>query len=724
MNSTTQSAAPTATRSQRSTSFAAQDDEVVYSDPFGALAVKHGRAVKDCVELYLSNKCITKLAGFNRFVNLDTLWLNDNAITRLNNLDECMRIKRLYAHNNSLVTLQGSLTTFTFLDTIIIYNNNLQDLHSQLEVLGQMRHLEELDMHGNPLAEETNYRLHVIKNLPWLHVLDRHVITDEERELAANVKTASELADEDEKPKKSTVKRKPTEKQLQAQAQLNAALDLIRESVKTNRILLKDHFMHLDPRKEWVITEDDFTKNMNLYGLDLMAKNVGGSFDAYELLLAKYKARAPVRSATMGRDMSITERNVRFIDYVKFCMDIEPKFSSRDLDNTQRLAAKARDLRLGPTLDDKVPLSQTVKNLRESVAKYKRGLYEKAQSERRAMVKLSEENLRKQRQMKVPMAKSEKDFEVPREKLDAWEMTELRAMVTDTAEYDKKLGNCGIEGLREALEMMILCGRIATTHDIDAFIEEERQAKLALAEFDDVDPENDTQEEEKVDPISRFLEELPREKDGKVKMKEFLTAVVDGAGEVPPMTWRNTTHAEAKEKAKQLYSEAKTLNHRVALMGDSDPAMRVANTAKIKILTKWAQKLEHIASHEMEHKFNRKLGPRTSMRGDTYVIKEQIELKGVQEDDEGLSDDEEEGKTEDDTDDMWDRKVKERRRIKERTESLRKKFGVKEDVQGRYRVLQHTRRPKSFTKKGNLLITNVSKFDRSLQPFSFTQTHG
>ena len=87
------------------------------------------------------------------------------------------------------------------------------------------------------------------------------------------------------------------------------------------------------------------------------------------------------------------------------------------------------------------------------------------------VVKLSEENLRKQRQMKVPMAKSEKDFEVPREKLDAWEMTELRAMVTDTAEYDKKLGNCGIEGLREALEMMILCGRIATTHDIDAFIE-------------------------------------------------------------------------------------------------------------------------------------------------------------------------------------------------------------------------------------------------------------
>ncbi|GMH65259.1 hypothetical protein TL16_g04153 [Triparma laevis f. inornata] len=709
---------------QRGTSTNSSGEEEVYSDPFGALAVKHGRAVKDCVELYLSNKGITKLAGFNRFVNLDTLWLNDNAITRLNNLDECMRIKRLYAHNNNLVTLQGSLVTFTFLDTLIIYNNNLQDLHSQLEVLGQMRHLEELDMHGNPLAEETNYRLHVIKNLPWLHVLDRHVITDEERELAANVKTAAELADEDEKPKKSTVKRKPTEKQLQAQAQLNNALDLIRETVKIKRILLKDHFMHLDPRKEWVIPEDEFTQNMNLYGLDLLAKNVNGDFDAYDLLLSKYKAKTPVRSATMGRDMRVTERNVRFIDYVKFCMDIEPKFSSRDLDNTLRLAAKARDMRLGPDLDDKVPLSQTVKNLRDSVSMYKRGLYEKAQADRRAMVKLSEENLRKQRQMKVPMAKSEKDFEVPREKLDAWEMTEFRGMITDTADYDKKVGNCGVEGLREALDMMILCGRIAITSDIDAFIEEERQAKLALAEFDDVDPENDNVEEEKVDPISRFLEELPKEKDGKVKMKEFLTAVVDGAGEVPPMTWRNTTHAEAKEKSKKLYAEAKTLNHRVALMGDSDPAMRESNTAKIKVLTKWAQKLERIASHDIEHKFNRKLGPRTSLRADTYVVKEQIELMGVQADDEGLSDDEEEGKTEDDTDEMWEKKEKERKRIKDRTETLRKKFGVKEDVQGRYRVLQHTRRPKSFTKKGSLLVTNVSKFDRSDQPFSFTQTHG
>ena len=231
---------------------------------------------------------------------------------------------------------------------------------------------------------------------------------------------------QDEKPKKTKVKMKPTEKQLQAKMQLDSALDLIRDVIKNKRVLLKDHFTHEDPRSEWVLPEVTFTKYMSLYGLDLLAKNSRGPFDAYELLLNKYKAKLPVRSKAMGRDPRATMGRARFIDFVKFCMDVEPKFNSRDMDNTQRLAAKARDLRLGPTLDDKVPLSQTVKNLRDSVSKYKRGMYEKAQEDRSRMDKVYEETLRKQRQMRVPMAKSEADFVVPMDKLDAWEMTEVR----------------------------------------------------------------------------------------------------------------------------------------------------------------------------------------------------------------------------------------------------------------------------------------------------------
>ena len=142
--------------------------------------------------------------------------------------------------------------------------------------------------------------------------------------------------------------------------------------------------------------------------LDSVVSSVGidTGFDTLELLLNKYRASIPVRSETLGRDVTMSSLN--FINYVDFCRDIEPSFGSRDLDNTQRLREVARSLRLGPTVDDKVPLSQTVKRLQDSVSIYQEGLAVKAQNERLAMIKLSEDQLRKQRNAKVPMAKSEK----------------------------------------------------------------------------------------------------------------------------------------------------------------------------------------------------------------------------------------------------------------------------------------------------------------------------
>lgn len=79
-------------------------------------------------------------------------------------------------------TLDGSsLLSFTFLKELRLYDNKLKDLVGTLAVLSKLRHLEDLDLFGNPVQEEENYRLHVIRAVPSLVVLDRHVITDEER---------------------------------------------------------------------------------------------------------------------------------------------------------------------------------------------------------------------------------------------------------------------------------------------------------------------------------------------------------------------------------------------------------------------------------------------------------------------------------------------------------------------------------------------------------------
>ena len=73
---------------------------------------------------------------------------------------------------------------FKFLEVLHIANNQLVDLKACLEVLSKFHHLKELDMHGNPVAEETNYRLRVIGSIPSLRILDRHVVKEDEKRAA------------------------------------------------------------------------------------------------------------------------------------------------------------------------------------------------------------------------------------------------------------------------------------------------------------------------------------------------------------------------------------------------------------------------------------------------------------------------------------------------------------------------------------------------------------
>ncbi|TMW63049.1 hypothetical protein Poli38472_005667 [Pythium oligandrum] len=165
------------------------DARVRLADPLAELPIKNFKYVKNCTELYLAKRGITKIAHFEPFVNLEVLWINDNEIEQLDGLDTCFRIKQLYAQNNRIRSLDdSSLRHFKFLQELRLYDNKLRDFPSTLEALGRLHRLEDLDLFGNPIEEEENYRLHVIKAIPSLLVFDRHVITDEERAKAQRLR--------------------------------------------------------------------------------------------------------------------------------------------------------------------------------------------------------------------------------------------------------------------------------------------------------------------------------------------------------------------------------------------------------------------------------------------------------------------------------------------------------------------------------------------------------
>jgi hypothetical protein len=167
----------------------------VLSQPLAELAVPNAKYIKNCTELYLANKGITELDGFEPFTNLETLWINGNKLEFLDDLDGCMRLQHLYAQDNRLNTLDGSIPSLKHLRTLVLSNNALSNLEAVLAVLVNFPHLETLDLSDNPVAEEDRYRARVLKALPQLHSLDGLRVKATESAVAANVNAAGGQAD-------------------------------------------------------------------------------------------------------------------------------------------------------------------------------------------------------------------------------------------------------------------------------------------------------------------------------------------------------------------------------------------------------------------------------------------------------------------------------------------------------------------------------------------------
>ena len=138
----------------------------------------------DTPEVLLSNQGLIENCSFERLKCLEALWLNGNKLTKIQGLDTNMQLKSLYLQDNRITTLKGSLQSLRHLEYLALQNNRLADLEATLKLMQHLSRLEELDLSGNPVANELNYRPRVIYRFPKLHVLDRHVITWEERQAA------------------------------------------------------------------------------------------------------------------------------------------------------------------------------------------------------------------------------------------------------------------------------------------------------------------------------------------------------------------------------------------------------------------------------------------------------------------------------------------------------------------------------------------------------------
>jgi protein phosphatase 1 regulatory subunit 7 len=95
-------------------------------------------------------------------------------LEKIEGLDKNFRLRIICVSNNRLTSLEGSLANLKFLEVLFLNDNKLRNLEKNLQLIKNLTYLKNLNLFGNPLAEEPEYRSRVICAIPSLEILDRH----------------------------------------------------------------------------------------------------------------------------------------------------------------------------------------------------------------------------------------------------------------------------------------------------------------------------------------------------------------------------------------------------------------------------------------------------------------------------------------------------------------------------------------------------------------------
>jgi len=148
----------------------------------------------DVVELYLGNSKLEHIKSLARFKNLQRLWLNSNKLRNLMLKDNSYsflktnyQIVELHLQNNEINTISGALSQLHCLKILMLQSNQLADLYEVLTELKQIDTLERINLFGNPISFDDNYRSLTVFSLPCVKVLDRETVTKNERLKAQSI---------------------------------------------------------------------------------------------------------------------------------------------------------------------------------------------------------------------------------------------------------------------------------------------------------------------------------------------------------------------------------------------------------------------------------------------------------------------------------------------------------------------------------------------------------
>uniref|UniRef100_A0A8C9T7I7 Dynein regulatory complex subunit 3 n=1 Tax=Scleropages formosus TaxID=113540 RepID=A0A8C9T7I7_SCLFO len=146
------------------------------------LKIDHLWQFTSLTKLQLDNNIIEKIEGLERLTNLVWLDLSFNKIEVIEGLDTLVKLEDLSLYHNRISIIEN-MDSLQKLHVLSLGNNLLRDLDNVV-YLRKFKNLRTLNLAGNPLCKESNYKVFIAAHFPELVYLDFRILDKQTREEA------------------------------------------------------------------------------------------------------------------------------------------------------------------------------------------------------------------------------------------------------------------------------------------------------------------------------------------------------------------------------------------------------------------------------------------------------------------------------------------------------------------------------------------------------------
>ncbi|OHT03703.1 hypothetical protein TRFO_28838 [Tritrichomonas foetus] len=216
--------------------------------PFTKIAVEKKLKFNDLEGLNANKRGIEKIEedDIKNFPNLYELELRGNKLTALENLDSCCHLDFIDARDNQISDI--NISGLRFVQTLLLSNNKLEDLHKLLSKISHLKDLRELDLRGNPVALEVGYKSSIISHFPNLKFLDETEVVQPKKKkgtlmstiLTSTVRGFSESFEKKNKKKGRKAKGPLTEIAIQTNQKCFDLEELVADNIGLEEIIEDD----------------------------------------------------------------------------------------------------------------------------------------------------------------------------------------------------------------------------------------------------------------------------------------------------------------------------------------------------------------------------------------------------------------------------------------------------------------------------------------------------